>query len=384
MTNYAIITSAGSGKRMGSKVNKIFLSINQEFVISLTLKKFQDCDQVDHIVVIGRKEDIPGLEKLKKEFSKIIKVVEGGKERQDSVYNGLKYLKDHAAGSDMILIHNGVNPFVDEKTILDSIAAAKEHGASVVGFRARDTIKEVSTDGFVKKTLDRSKLWQVQTPQVIRYGLAMEAFNDAFENKILGTDDVMLVERLGKNVKVVECPYENIKITLPNDMEFADRILNTSRVGFGMDSHRFVQGKKLFLGGVNIDADYGFEGNSDGDVVLHALFNAISQGISERSISHYADPMCQQKGVTDSKEYLKVMLTIMQERGYRIGNIGIMIEGKKPRISDNEEMMKKEISSLCDVSAGSVGITATTGEDLTEFGLGKGLQCFCVVTLHRR
>ena len=385
MTNYALITAAGIGKRMQTKINKIFLVLDEEPIITRTLTQFQNCTAIDKIVVVVRRDDKQELEKIvkKNNLTKVWKIVEGGEKRQDSVYNGIKSI-ENAREDDILLIHNGTNPFIDDKTISESIAAAKKYGVSVAGFKARDTIKEVDEKGFVVKTLDREKLWQVQTPQTMKYGIALKAFKKASEDKFYGTDDVMLAERLGQEVKIVECPHENIKITLPTDLEFANKLLKNSRVGFGMDSHPFAKEEKpLVLGGVVIKGEKGFEGNSDGDVILHALFNAISQGIGERAISHYADDMCK-NGITDSREYLKVILKIMQERNYKIGNIGIMIEGKRPMISPHEGKIKDSIAKLAGIEKEKIGITATSGEELTGCGKGLGMQCFCVVTLNKK
>ena len=385
MTNYALITAAGIGKRMNSDKNKIFMLLDDEPIIASTIKVFNKCEAINKIILIAREEDKEDLTKIKNNYqlNKVEKIVLGGEKRQNSVYNGLISMEE-AKADDIVVIHNGVNPFIDERTIIDSIEAAKKYEAAVVGFRARDTIKEVDEKGFVVNTLERNKLWQVQTPQTIRYGTAIRAFKKAFDEEFIGTDDTILVERLGKKVKMVECPYENIKITLPNDLEFANRLLQNSRIGFGMDSHRFVkeEEKKLVIGGIEITGEKGFNANSDGDVILHALFNAISQGLGEKSISHYADDMCE-KGIKDSKEYLKVILKIMEERGYSIGNIGLMLEGKKPNISDNEEKIKESLVQILGIDEEKIGITATSGEELSAFGKGFGMQCFCVVTLNR-
>jgi 2-C-methyl-D-erythritol 4-phosphate cytidylyltransferase/2-C-methyl-D-erythritol 2,4-cyclodiphosphate synthase len=389
MTNYALITAAGIGKRMQSDKNKIFLLLEDEPVIVRTIKLFNDCEAIDKIILIAREDDQEELKKLKEKHSlnKVEKIVMGGEKRQNSVYNGIISI-DNPKADDILVIHNGVNPFIDEKTITESIEAAKKYEAAVVGFKARDTIKEADEKGFVKKTLERKDLWQVQTPQTIRYGTAKRAFKKAFEEEFIGTDDVMLVERMGKRVKIVECPYENIKITLPNDLEFANKLLSNSRIGFGMDSHRFIaeeekDDKPLVMGGTVIEGHKGFTANSDGDIILHALFNAISQGIGERSIGHYADEMCQ-SGITDSREYLKVILKMMEERSYKVGNVGIMLEGKRPNISDNEEKVKGSIAALLSIDKAKIGITATSGEELSPFGKGLGMQCFCVVTLNKK
>ncbi|MBD3164599.1 2-C-methyl-D-erythritol 4-phosphate cytidylyltransferase [Candidatus Woesearchaeota archaeon] len=388
MTNYALITAAGIGKRMNSEVNKIFLLLDEEPVLARTIKVFNDTGAIDKIVLVARQEDKDETAALKKKYqlNKVEKVVLGGEKRQNSVYNGLISMED-AKADDIVVIHNGVNPFIDEKTIIDSIEAAKKYEAAVVGFKARDTVKEVDEKGFVIRTIDRKKLWQVQTPQTIRYGTAIRAFKKAFSEEYIGTDDTSLVERLGKKVKMIECPYENIKITLPNDLEFANKLLKNSRIGFGSDSHRFVKeedkDKKLTLGGFAVEGEKGFKANSDGDVILHALFNAVAQGLGEKSVSHYADDMCE-KGIKDSREYLKVILKIMKERGYSIGNIGIMLEGSRPRILPIEDKIKESLAGILDISEENIGVTATTGEGLSAFGKGLGMQCFCVVSLNKK
>lgn len=158
------------------------------------------------------------------------------------------------------------------------------------------------------------------------------------------------------------------------------------RVGIGTDSHRFVaagQGRPLVLGGVIFPGEPGLEANSDGDVILHALYNAIAQALGERSLGHVADPLCA-AGVTDSAAYLQVIRPLMNERGYRLGNIGIMIEGRRPRFAGHEERMRDRIAAIMGIDSSQVGITATSGEGLTDFGRGLGLQCLCTVMLRGR
>jgi 2-C-methyl-D-erythritol 2,4-cyclodiphosphate synthase len=155
------------------------------------------------------------------------------------------------------------------------------------------------------------------------------------------------------------------------------------RVGFGTDSHRFEEkGKKpLILGSVRISDSGGLVANSDGDVILHALFNAISQACGGESLGYYADPLFE-KGITDSREYLKIALQMAAGIGYRIGNIGIMVEAYRPHVpAEDRKRMKEAIAALCGVSKDRVGITFTSGEGLTAFGKGEGILVQAVVTL---
>ena len=161
------------------------------------------------------------------------------------------------------------------------------------------------------------------------------------------------------------------------------KIINAGfRIGFGQDSHRFSadKDKKLVLGGFIIPNDAGLEANSDGDVVLHALFNAISSAIGERSLGYYADEMCK-KGINDSKEYLKVILNKLSSKNSKINNVSIMIEASKPRLDGHTEKIKDSLSKILKLSKDDIGITYTSGEGLTSFGQGKGMQCSAVVSL---
>ncbi len=380
----AIIVAGGKGKRMKSKVNKILLSLEEKPVIYHTIKKFQDCSYVEKIILVVNEDNFDEIQGLaqKYKFDKVIKIVRGGKERQDSVYNGIKAI-ENAEDDEAVLIHNAANPFVSEQTIKDVINTVKEHGAAAAALPSEDTLKEVDKDGFVLSTLDRNKIWRMQTPQGMKYRIAKKAFSKAYEKGYCATDDVALVERIGKKVKIVETNKENIKITTPEDLVAAEKIVKGSRIGLGQDSHKFIDEKQLKLGGILIEHEKGLEGNSDGDVILHALFNAFSQAIGMRSIGCYADDMCLEQGITDSREYLKFIYEKVKEKGYAVNNIGIMVEALKPRMEKYHDKIKESISKLIGCEVSQIGLTFTSGEELTSFGRGEGMQCFVVVTLSK-
>lgn len=157
------------------------------------------------------------------------------------------------------------------------------------------------------------------------------------------------------------------------------------KVGIGQDSHRFSkdENKPLFLGGVKFLNEIGLEGNSDGDVVIHALCNALGSAIGEGSLSTYSDKMCK-NSVTDSTEYLKVVLMNVKNRGYKVNNVSISVEAQKPKIESSGDKMKTKLAKLIGIKKDSVGITATTGEGLTAFGRGEGIQVFAIVSLIKR
>ena len=379
--NIAIIVAGGKGKRMRKRANKLFLLLNKDPIILRTLKIFQNSKNINKIILVVNPDDRAKFESItkKNKLDKIIKVADGGLERQDSAYNGIKAI-ERARDDDIIIIHNGSNPFVNDEIINNSINAAKKYGAAVVGFPAKDTIKVVQ-DGFVKQTIDRRLLWQVQTPQAMKYFLAKKAFEIAYREKFYGTDDVSLVEKIGGQVKMVYCDRSNIKITDQHDLAYANKLANASRIGIGMDSHKFSKGKKpLMLGGIKISNKDGFDANSDGDVVLHALFNALSTAIGMKSLGFYADKMLKE-GITDSKQYLKFITGKTNEKNLKIQNVAIMLEGKRPKIDGQIDRIKSSLSKLLGIKSDYIGIAATSGEGLTEFGEGKGMQCIVVISL---
>jgi|ETNmetMinimDraft_11_1059920.scaffolds.fasta_scaffold28295_2 2-C-methyl-D-erythritol 4-phosphate cytidylyltransferase/2-C-methyl-D-erythritol 2,4-cyclodiphosphate synthase len=380
--NHAVILGAGSSTRMEKPINKLLLLLGGETVLEASIAPFIDSSFVETVTVVASAADKEHIERLvaKNSYAKPVTVILGGEERQDSVYAALKQLK--ADSADIVVIHNGANPLVERDVIEKVIAAAEKYGGSAAAFRARDTIKEVSDDGLVTATFARSHLWQMQTPQAGRYGLLIQAFVKAANDGFYGTDDVQLLERMGEQVKIVECSPENFKITTSTDLEKARALVTSDRVGLGQDSHRFTaSGKKLMLGGVEVPGN-GLEGNSDADVILHSLFNALSTAVGGKSLGFYADPMCSQ-GVTDSAVYLKVALQMVKDKGFSVENIALMIECKTPRLEKYEELIKVNVGELCSIESSAIGLAVTSGEDGTDWGKGLGMQCHSVVLLKK-
>ncbi|MTI66507.1 MAG: 2-C-methyl-D-erythritol 4-phosphate cytidylyltransferase [Firmicutes bacterium] len=219
-----VIPAAGMGKRMKSKKNKQYLLLQGKPVLAHTINKFNKCKLIDEIIVVTRENEIEYCKEnivKKYDFNKVSKVIKGGKERFHSVYNGLKSVDEN---TDILLIHDGARPFITGKTIEKCIVNVNEYKACILGVPVKDTIKEVNEDKSIINTPDRSRLWAVQTPQCFEYDLILNAYNSDI-NKENITDDSMLLERLGYEVKIILGDYNNIKLTTPEDMEFAKAIL---------------------------------------------------------------------------------------------------------------------------------------------------------------
>lgn len=220
----AIVPAAGEGTRFGGAIRKQFIALNGLPILSHTVKALAASEALAAvIVVVPPGEESIGQDALHRAGVDIqAEVVPGGQERQDSVYNGLQRAKPD---TDLVLIHDGVRPFVSREVILATIDAAKEWGAAVTAVPVTDTIKRVDKDGLVVDTPAREQLWSVQTPQVFRYALLMRAHRAVREQRVVATDDAALVEQLGVRIKVVRGSYENLKITSEEDLPLADLIL---------------------------------------------------------------------------------------------------------------------------------------------------------------
>ena len=223
--NGVVIVAAGSGSRMKRDINKQFIKLDGKEIIAYTIEKFYKSEDIDDIViVIKENEEKYFIENIINKYGfDNIKLAYGGKERQDSVYNGIKKLNRNC---EIVLIHDGARPFVNENIIKNSIKEAKENNAVVVGVPVKDTIKVVDSNGNIVDTPNRSLLWSVQTPQSFKYEIITKAYEYAYSNDYYGTDDAMLVEHIGYNVKMIEGSYDNIKITTEEDLHFGIQILN--------------------------------------------------------------------------------------------------------------------------------------------------------------
>lgn len=220
--NFAVILAAGSSKRMRG-IDKIFYQVKKKPLIFYTILTFEKHPKIRKIILVARKKNFKKFLLLIKKyrFKKIESIIEGGQKRQDSAFKGLKVVKNLGAQlGDLILFHNGANPFVSRKEISEVLIVAKRYGAALVGQPAKDTIKEADKGGRILRTINRKNIYLAQTPQVIEYKLAEKAFSEALKEDFYGTDEVSLVERLRKQVRVVPCSYKNIKVTTKEDLIF--------------------------------------------------------------------------------------------------------------------------------------------------------------------
>lgn len=227
--NFSIILASGMGERMGVGKNKTLSRLEGKPLMFYTLENFQKSKEISKIILVVKKGEEKIFQKIieKYQFNKVVAIISGGKERQNSAYNGVKFVEANFKNikNAILLFHNGANPFVSQDEIKKVIANAKKFGAAAVAHKTKDTIRRVGGDNLSLGVIDRANLYNMQTPQAIKFSLAAKAFAKAKKDNFLGTDDVSLVERLGKKVKIIEASENNFKVTTPLDLELARIVL---------------------------------------------------------------------------------------------------------------------------------------------------------------
>lgn len=222
MKTFAIIPAGGKGKRGGTETPKQYLSFRGKELIAYTLEVFQNNKLVDEIIISAEHSFFSLLDEIKKKFelTKISKIVEGGDERQDSVYNALKAIK--ANDNDLIAVHDAARPMLPDIILTKAINTAKEKGNALVCLKARDTL--LKGDQIVKEYVDRSEIYYVQTPQIFRYKDLKKAMKKAYEKNFIGTDESMLIKEIGIDINIVEGSMLNFKVTTMTDLEMFEKL----------------------------------------------------------------------------------------------------------------------------------------------------------------
>jgi 2-C-methyl-D-erythritol 4-phosphate cytidylyltransferase/2-C-methyl-D-erythritol 2,4-cyclodiphosphate synthase len=413
-----IIAAAGSGKRMGGSIPKQYGQLGGMSILARSVKAFADLKEIHRIMIVTNEEY---HERCKEELSelglmsKVSDILPGGQERQDSIYNAVRRLP---ADVELVLIHDGVRPFVTAEVIRRTIEAVKLHGAAVAAVPVKDTIK-AAEESQVTKTLDRKLLYAVQTPQGFRRELLARVYDEAYRNHYYGTDDAYLAEMAGEKVFVAKGDYNNIKITTIEDIVFGEAILGGRpeggkmrsdmgdmlefdldfgpaiaaetrdggtpeteetpsargelRVGAGYDVHKLVRGRRLILGGVNIPFEKGLLGHSDADVLVHAIMDALLGAAALGDIGrHFPDTDEAYRGISSLK-LLRTTGTMLRAKGFRIVNIDAVVIAQRPKIAPYLDSMILCISQALGIEQSRINIKGTTTEKLGFAGRGEGI-----------
>lgn len=372
-----IIAAAGTGKRMGSSIPKQYLKIGGEPILLKSIRAFCDNKEIDWIVVVTNGDYIQACLEMKDRYGldKIQAVIEGGEERQDSVYRAIVEIDRLCPEIEYVLVHDGARPFVRQETINAVLEAAEEKGVAVACVPVKDSIRQ-EKDG-ESANLPRQRLYAVQTPQGFQKEILRKAYEQAFADGYYGTDDATLAERIGQSVALVRGTYDNIKITTREDMPME------SRVGTGFDVHQLKEGLPLVLGGVKIPFEKGLLGHSDADVLVHALMDALLGAAALDDIGrHFPDTDPQYRGIS-SMELLRRVKGLLDEDGWRVGNVDITLMAQRPKIKSLIGDMTDNLSKTLDLETCRINIKGTTTERLGFVGREEGIAAQAVCLLYR-
>lgn len=374
----AIIVAGGRGLRLGADQPKQLLEIGGRSMLQWSVDAFDRHEAVDEIVVVtpsDLRESISLFsERLDVEFAT------GGERRQDSVAAGF------AAGNakaDIVLVHDAARPFVSAGLITRVIDAAAAHGAALPARRASETVKRAPAEGgAVIETIARETIWLAQTPQGFQREVLADAMRKAGGMDV--TDEAMMAERAGHPVHIVEGDERNVKITTADDLERARQSLPVQwRAGTGYDLHRLVDGRRLVLGGVHIPFDKGPLGHSDGDVVSHALCDALFGAAAMGDIGrHFPNTDPRWKDVS-GPDFLGQTAPIVRRAGWRIVSVDVTVLLEQPKLAPHVDAIRREIALALGLDASAVSVKAKTNEGVDAVGRGEAIAAHAVAVISR-
>jgi 2-C-methyl-D-erythritol 2,4-cyclodiphosphate synthase/2-C-methyl-D-erythritol 4-phosphate cytidylyltransferase len=310
-------------------------------------------------------------------------VVEGGERRQDSVAKAFRAV---APSAQIIVIHDAARPLVSSALIERTIDAALKHGAAIAALEARDTVKRTDESRIIRGTIPREDIFLAQTPQAFRVGVLRDALELA-STASAATDEAMLAEQAGHSVYLVEGDPRNLKITTPEDLQIAERLLSTNgrgaaiRIGNGYDLHRLVSGRRLILGGVAIPFEKGLEGHSDADAVCHAVTDAILGAASAGDIGrHFPDTDAVFKDA-NSIELLKRAVDVVRAAGYGVSNVDVVVVAQQPKLSPHVDAMRANLAHAIGIEPQQVSIKGKTNEGMDSVGAGESIAVHAVALI---
>ncbi len=382
----ALLMAAGRGERMGAERPKCFVPLAGRPLLLHSLATFARLVPVPQLVLVvpqGWEQETATLcQGVRLPHSPLI--IAGGLERTESVRAGLEALA--GLPPDLVAIHDAARPLVSRATIQQTLSAAAEVGAALAATPLTDTLKRAGDDLRVTETPSRHGLWRAQTPQAFRYELICEAHRRAREHDLAATDDAMLVEALGCPVRLCPDSAYNIKVTTPEDLTVAERLLRGSsepRLGHGYDLHRLVEGRPLILGGVHIPYERGLLGHSDGDAVCHALADALLGAAALGDIgAHFPDTDPQYAGA-DSTLLLAHVGEMLAAAGFAPVNCDVTIQAEVPRLRPHIEAMCARLAEALGMGTDCVSVKATTMEGLGPLGEGQAIAAHAVALVRR-
>lgn len=384
-----IIAAAGRGERLGGEIPKAWRPLCGQSLIERGLNSFsahnlsrhgQDC--LVHWIGIAVDRDYTASAQALAAANAIhIEIVEGGATRVESVRNVLRRLPTDI---DVIAVHDAARPFWPVTQWDELVREAWKWDGAILAIPVSDTLKRAEIGGMV--TVDRHEVWAAQTPQAFRAEMLRRAHDQAGDDGVSATDDADLVRRVGGAIKFVHSTPRNFKITTPEDWDFASHIaaMETSmRVGTGFDAHRLGSDGPLMIGGVRVADTHGLIGHSDGDVLLHAICDALLGAAGLGDIGKHFPPTDDRFKGIDSRELVRRTRTLLADAGMAPRQVDATILAEAPRMAPHIDSMRETIGRDLGLSIRDVSVKATTTEGMGFVGRGEGIAAQAIATIAR-
>lgn len=368
----AVVPAAGAGARAGFSKNKLLTFFRGEPVLYRTVSALSACESIGEIVIAAAKRDIAEISAMFEKFANV-RAVCGGDTRTQSVLFALRACDS----PDYALIHDGARPFVTQKILNDCIETVRAHGSAVCALPVTDTIA-LCAEEKIGSIPDRSALYALQTPQAFSYAEILAAYE-----KIGGetfTDDSGVYAKFVAPPQIFAGDVKNKKLTFRED--FLSDPLPAPRVGVGIDTHAFGKAQDhIVLGGARIPSESGLIAHSDGDVLVHAVMDALLSAAALPDIGHFFPDTDPAFADADSLRLLERVRDLLAEKGFAPRNVSAAIQAERPRLQKYIFSMRENIARALRISPDDVGLSAGTNEGLGYVGEGKGITATAYVSL---
>lgn len=399
---WVIIPAAGIGSRMQMDKPKQYLQIENKTILEHTLACFLNHSAFE-TVYVGLSEHDRYFENYDLHQISGVEIFKGGSERADTVLNGLQFIAKEAHADDWVWVHDAARPCLSIEEIDLLVDALKSDTLTdcvglVLGVPISDTLKRIYKNQDsealpkIKETVDRSGLWRAMTPQIFRYADLLKALEFCRDKNIAITDEASALEKCGQQAVMIQGSEQNIKVTLPADLikartylanknDLRKKTMLYPRIGTGFDVHAFGDGSFVTLGGTKIPYEKGLIAHSDGDVLLHAIMDAMLGALALGDIGkHFPDTDEQWKGA-NSRTLLKAVNALIVKQGFKVGNIDSTIIAQAPKMAPYISVMQINIAEDLEIEKNCVGVKATTTEKLGFTGRKEGIACQASVIL---
>lgn len=389
---WCLLPAAGIGQRMQAELPKQYLPLAGKTLLEVTLAAIHQAFPQAEIILPLHPEDRwwPKIQQRLNLAHPQLKLLTcaGGSERADSVLAGLEALESRAAPDDWVLVHDVARPCVSQKDLQQLWNQLQTSSCGgLLAAPVADTMKRSNDCEQVVATVDRQQLWHALTPQMFRFGLLKQSLETALSQGLAITDEASALEAAGYQPQLVAGSRNNLKVTRPEDLPLAEKLLNKGssamRIGQGFDVHKFGPGDHVILGGVTIPHDQGLIAHSDGDVLIHALCDALLGACALGDIGHHFPDTDPAYAGADSRDLLRQVMQAIAGKGYRLVNADMTLIAQAPKMAPHLPAMLEKLAEDLQTPVDRLNIKATTTEKLGFTGRKEGIAAQAVVLLEQ-